>query len=166
MARMVPEKLHESGVGITDHSQSLIESFAGDWDKEWFTFEETGDWPYRTFKLHDPQWLAPLMATLDLDVQVDEPNHLIVSIGDSSADILLVGGPAWQHISLHPGNFVNLVSGVPLSEWGAIAEFSLGPLATANKNGQPVQIGGPWHGGRPKFHNLQWQATHASGVAP
>ncbi|MEJ6568813.1 MAG: hypothetical protein QNL80_08090 [Akkermansiaceae bacterium] len=56
----------------------VIESFEGDWKKEWLGYREaTGDWSITTHELHDPQWKAPENVILSLEVRSAEANPLM-----------------------------------------------------------------------------------------
>lgn len=159
-----PEQMKAAGVKATDKPSLLIESFEGDWQKEWFTYDLTGRWPRRTHKLYDPKWNAPPGAELALDVRCEQPNRLIVGLDDAAAEVALHGGAPWQSAVLAPADFKN-AEGKALADWTGIRELRLNDCETlvARKGGKQdkqQRIGAPWQGAAPEFRNLRWIFPH------
>lgn len=153
-----PEVLKQAGVQATDRPSLLIEAFEPDWRKGWYVFQESGDWPYRTNKLQDPKWQAPVGAKLAIEVRSQAPNRLVVRLDDYAAALNLAGGESWQSFVLAEGEFKNAL-GQPLDNWRSVRELVLSFQESLNKNGQAVSIGGPWNGPLPCFRNLRWEAS-------
>lgn len=155
-----PEQMKAAGAKPTDKPSFLIESFAGDWQKEWFTYDLTGRWPRRTHKLYDPKWNAPAGAKLALDVRCEQPNKLAVGLDDTAAVVTLNGGAQWQSLLLAAADFKS-AAGTPRTGWTGIRELRLGDCETlvfrkAGQKEQQQRIGAPWQGTAPEFRNLHW----------
>ena len=99
-----PETLTSAGVKPTLKPTTVIESFEGDWKKNWFT-HNSKTWEIRTHKVYHPIWEAPEGAALTFDVQSNEANKLIVGVDSHAAEVSLDGGPDWQTVFLAPGGF-------------------------------------------------------------
>jgi len=69
-AMVMPEELKAAGVQATLKPSLTIESFKGDWEKEWFTYRPA-EWARKTHKIYDPQWAAPEGAKLSLEVRCE-----------------------------------------------------------------------------------------------
>lgn len=156
-----PADLRAAGVKATDSASRLIESFDGDWQKEWFTYGLSGNWPRRTHKLYDPKWKAPSGAKLALDVRCANPGKLVAGLDDSAAEVKLIGGGKWQSVTLLPADFKN-ADGEPRTGWQAIREFRLGDTETLTgskpkETARRVRVGEPWNGPKPEFRNLRWE---------
>ena len=52
----------------------MIETFEGDWEKEWFTYKPE-EWARATHKVYDDTWKAPKNAKLALEVLAAEANN-------------------------------------------------------------------------------------------
>ncbi|RMF87649.1 MAG: hypothetical protein D6741_20295, partial [Planctomycetota bacterium] len=76
-----PEQLAEAGVRATSAQSMLIESFRGDWEKEWFSYQPD-EWPRTTYKVSDPAYAAPDGARLAVDVRSSVPNTLVILVDD------------------------------------------------------------------------------------
>lgn len=139
----------------------LIEDFAGDWEKEWFTYRPD-EWARSTHKIGDETCAAPSGATLALDVLAREANALVVVIDDYAAEIQLSGGDQWQTVVLKPQDFHD-AGGDPLGSWKNIRRLKLSPAETPRpkrgQEGKPKQVGKHWNGPVPRFRNLHWQVT-------
>jgi hypothetical protein len=155
--------LKTTGVKTTDKPSLLIESFAGGWQKEWFTYDLTGRWPRRTHKIYDPKWKAPAGAKLALDVRCERPNKLVVGLDDAAAEVALNGGAQWQSVVLAPGDFKNAEGKAP-ADWTGIRELRLYDCETlvarrGGKKDKQQRIGAPWQGAAPEFRNLRWDCS-------
>lgn len=155
-----PEQLKAAGVKSTLQPSLVIESFADDWQKEWFTYDPK-QWPRRTYKLHDPIWQAPAGAKLAIDIRTPQPNQLVIGLDAHAAEIQLHGGQDWQHVVLTPADFRNAV-GDPLPDWKGIRQLRLGDRETLRmKEGdqeKKVELGAAWQGPHPDFRGLRWLA--------
>jgi len=99
LATASPEQLQNAGVKATLKRTRIIETFQGDWEKEWFNYKPDR-WSWTTHKLNDPQYQAPEDARLLLDVQSDSSNTLVLQLGSYAAEIAIEGGRKWQQILL------------------------------------------------------------------
>jgi len=153
-----PAQLTAAGVKATVKPSLVIETFAGDWDKEWFTYKPE-EWARRTHKVYDAQWKAPARAKLTFDVRSAKPNKLVVGIDGYAAEVELVGGPTWQPVVLAPADFRDAAGAADL-KWAGIRELRLGARETLrpSKRGEKksVTLGGDWQGADPQFRNLRW----------
>jgi hypothetical protein len=160
MQTATPEQLKAAGVKTTLQSSLVIESFEGDWEKEWFTYRPE-DWARTTHKLYDPQWAAPPSAKLAFDVLSENPNKLVVGLDHYGAELQLAGGAAWQAFVLSASDFKD-ASGAAMSGWIGIKELRLAAKdrLISRKEGkeQAVVLGAAWQGPNPKFRNLRWVA--------
>ncbi|MHC4912587.1 MAG: dienelactone hydrolase family protein, partial [Planctomycetota bacterium] len=160
MRMVTADQLKAVGTRATLKRSLVIESFEGDWEKEWFTYRPQ-DWARRTHKIYDEQWKAPEHAKLALEVRSAQPNKLVVGIDQYAAEIQLNGGSAWQRIALSSQDFRNIAGGT-LSDWEGIKELRLGSQETLRaKRGQsakPLTLGAAWQGARPEFRSLRWIA--------
>lgn len=152
------EELKTAGVKATLPPSLLIESFEGDWEKEWFNYKPE-EWTRRTYKLHDERWKAPAGATLALDVLSESPNKLIVGLDDHAAEINLAGGAGWQAVNLTPSDFKD-AAGTVMADWSKIRELRLAAtdrlVSRTDGKEQIGQLGAAWKGHTPKFRNLRW----------
>jgi hypothetical protein len=164
MMSATPEQLKAAAVRATDKPSLLIESFEGDWHKEWFTYDLTGNWTRRTHKLYDPKWKAPVNAKLAFEVKCEQPNTLVVGVDSFAAEVSLGGGAEWRSVILTSADFKN-ADGDTLKIWTGIREFRLNDHETL-ANGkrkeltQKGMLGAPWKGPKPEFHNLRWIASY------
>jgi len=153
-----PGQLKEAGVCATLKPSLVIETFEGDWEKQWFTYKPE-DWARRTHKIYDEQWQAPPNAKLVFEVRSAKPNKLIVGIDRYAAEIQLAGNSEWQPIVLAQGDFRNN-AGVATLEWTGIKELRLGAMETLrsknNSEEQKLTLGANWQGVKPDFRNLRW----------
>jgi hypothetical protein len=140
----------------------LIENFAPGWQGDWYTFNESGDWPWRTHKLRTAEWPAPPGARLAVDVRSAQPNKLVLQLDNYAAQTELKGGGQWQTVSFAAADFHD-VTGAMLPDWRRFEELVLADAVTleADKNGkrESVYIGAPWQGPAAEFRNLRWLQT-------
>jgi hypothetical protein len=155
-----PDQLAAAGVKSTAPASLLIEDFASDWEKEWFTYESTDHWARRTHKIYDDRWQAPPAAKLVLEVRSAQPNRLVVGIDDYAVEIALTAGPTWQHLSLSPADFRD-AAGTALTGWKGSRELRLAAKdrLTVRARGETrrKEVGAEWQGPRPEFRNLRWE---------
>ncbi len=158
MHMATPAELKAAGVKATLPPSLLIESFEGDWEKEWFNYKPE-EWTRNTHKLHDDRWKAPAGAKLALEVLSEASNKFIVGMDAFAAEINLTGGGAWQAIVLTAADFKD-ASGAVMSDWSKIKELRLAATdrLVSRKDGkeQISQLGAAWKGPNPKFRNLRW----------
>ncbi|MDF7806660.1 hypothetical protein P4E94_04365 [Pontiellaceae bacterium B12219] len=152
----MPEELQAAGVKATLKPSSIIETFEGDWEKDWFTYRPQ-EWPLKTHKLYDPVWAAPAGAKLMLDVRSAASNKLVIGIDQYAAEVELSGGSEWQKITLSPADFID-VAGEGLPSWNGVMELRFGDKETLKdkQNGQKLDFGGIWQGAPPEFRDLRW----------
>jgi len=141
MSVAISDDLKAAGVKATLKPSLMIETFAGDWQKEWFTYRpaERGR---STHKVYDPQWAAPEGAMLSLDVRVKDASKLVIGIDQSTSEVELSGGPDWQTVTMSPADFKNAAN-AELADWKGIKELRLGAAGT-------------WNGPVPEFRKLRW----------
>ena len=153
-----PDELAAAQVRPTLEPSLQIESFEGDWEKEWFTYRPA-EWARTTHKLADESRKAPDNAMLELDVQAAEANELVVVIDDHAAAVQLDGGAEWQHVVLAANDLRN-VAGQSLASWANVRRLKL--CATEKLKPSrgdataPRDVGKSWNGADPQFRNLRW----------
>ncbi|PAY20934.1 hypothetical protein CKO51_03385 [Rhodopirellula sp. SM50] len=153
-----PQQLRQSGVTATRQSQTVIEDFAGDWQKEWFSYRPD-QWARTTNKLNADVYHAPTGAVLAFDVKADQKNALVVLIDDHAAEVQLDGRDSWQHVVLTPADLRNATD-QPLANWENVRQLTLSATERL-KSGQRRDpktriVGGQWKGPPPQFRNLRW----------
>ena len=156
MAMVPAAKLRASGIKAAREPSLEIESFEGDWDKEWFTYRPE-EWGRRTHKVNDPLWAAPAGANLSLRVRVEQANALVIGIDEYAAEVQVEGGSDWQTILLAPSDFRDArEDGLPSFE--GIRELRLLHEVTlrARQPDAARKIGAPWKGLNPAFRELRW----------
>ena len=158
MEMVTPADLNAAGVRATLSPSLMIETFQGDWEKEWFTYRPA-DWARTTHKVYDPQWAAPDGAQLSLDVRAAEANKLVIGIDQYAAEVALSGGSDWQNITLSASDFKDGAEAV-MPGWAGIKELQLVAINNlkANARGDKAtrRVGAPWKGAPPEFRNLRW----------
>jgi len=167
------EELKAAGVKPTLQPSLMIETFEGDWEKEWFTYRPD-EWARTTHKIYDPQWAAPegtdekgpvgrdrvpATAKLALEVRSEEPNTLVVTLDTFAAEVSLTGGSEWQQVQLSPANFRNPAEAV-MTDWTGIRALRLGPQETlwmeVDGEQKSLEAGAEWKSTPPEFRKLQW----------
>ena len=152
------EQLASVGTRATLKPSATIEDFAGDWEKEWFTYRPT-EWARTTHKLNTDIWKAPPGAKLILEVQAAERNKLVVLLDEYAAELQLGGGDFEQKITLAPNDFKNY-SGEPLADWNAVRRLKLTHAERLRprrgQTGEPRLVGANWKGTPPQFRSLRW----------
>ncbi len=165
MQTATTSKMASMGTRATRTPSLLIESFEGDWKKEWFTYKPA-DWARITHKIGDKTYAAPEGASLALDVLARQPNTLVVLIDAYAAAIQLKGGGSWQPVVLTPHDFRD-AAGDALERWKGIRRLKLTPSEHVKpkrgSKGKPKLVGKNWSGPGPRFRNLRWQLTKGSG---
>ncbi|HEY1788091.1 MAG TPA: dienelactone hydrolase family protein, partial [Verrucomicrobiae bacterium] len=124
-----PERLQAAHVKPALKVSRLIESFAPGWQGDWYTYNEAGEWPWRTHKLHVSEWPAPSGARLVVDVRSAQPNKLVIQLDDYAAQADLNGSDQWQTVSFAVPDFHD-ITGAGLSEWSQFGELVLADAVT------------------------------------
>jgi cephalosporin-C deacetylase-like acetyl esterase len=158
MRMATPQQLRDAGVHATLRPSLMIETFEGDWEKEWFTYRPE-DWARKTHKLYDPQWQAPAHANLAFEVHSEKPNTLVVGLDTYASEVSLTADTPWQSVVLSPDDFHD-AAGDALEDWTGLRELRLGAQDTlrGTMNGEDTRrtLGAEWQGHAPKFRNLRW----------
>ncbi len=158
-----PAELQQAGVKATLQASPVIESFASNWQKEWFTTKPS-EWARKTHKLYHPLWSAPKDqkdVKLAIDVRSEQANKIILGLDKHVAEIKLTGCTDWQHITLSPADFLD-ADGSALASWQDIKELRLGPseyLTPKNSAKRRLVGSDKWQGAAPQFRNLRWLST-------
>ena len=147
-------ELQAADVKPTRPSSLLIENFEGDWKKQWFTYNPK-EWGRSTHKIYTDEWKAPTGARLAFEVRADQPNKFAIGLNSSAAEVILKGGPEWQHVSLASSDFLNATN-EPLKDWTSIMELRFSAKESLNNKTAKREIGGKWKGSAPQFRNLRW----------
>lgn len=165
MAIVTPQQLADAGVKATLKPSLLIEPFDNGWQKEWFTYDLSGNWARNTHKVYDPQYRAPAGAKLSIEVRAEQSNKLVIGLDGYAAEVALRGGSEWQTVILSADDFRN-ADETQLAGWESIKELRLGPSerlnskpsgkAEAGPPAKPRLLGGEWRGAAPEFRNLKW----------
>ena len=154
-----PQVLQTAGVKPALKPATLIESFRPGWQAQWYTYNESGEWPWRTHKLNADEWQAPTHAMLGLKVHSAQPNLLVIQLDDFATQIQLKGGNEWQTVSLSPPDFHD-AAGTALASWRNFGELVLADKVTleTTRDGrhQTVPLGADWQGADPEFRSLHW----------
>jgi hypothetical protein len=155
----MPKQLKAASVQATLKPSPMIETFDGDWEKEWFDYR-SNEWARATNKISDDPWKAPKNASLAVKVRVAQANKLIIIIDSHAAEVELVGGTKWQDVVLSLADFQDAAS-EPLPSWDNIKQLKLCPTDRLRpKHGtttKPRLVGKNWRGTPPNFRNLRWQ---------
>ena len=147
-------ELQTAGVSPTRPPSLLIESFEGDWKKQWFTYNPK-EWGRSTHKVYTDEWKAPTGARLAFEVRADQPNKLAIALDKSAAEVDIKGGKEWQHVSLASSDFLN-ASKEPLKDWADIKELRFSAKESLSEKTSKREVGGKWQGAEPQFRNLRW----------
>ncbi len=151
--RVASSELQAAGVKSTRPTSPIIETFEGDWKKQWFAYK-ADDWAVSTHKIYTEEWKAPVGARLSFEVRAEQPNKLAVGLDSSAAEVVLQGGSDWQPVVLEPAKFLNAAN-EPLKDWSNAKELRLG--AKESLGGKTnKEVGGNWQGSPPQFRNLRW----------
>jgi hypothetical protein len=163
LKKIEADELIAANVQATKKPSALIESYVGDWEKEWFTYRPD-EWARTTHKLYDATYQAPANASLSLEIFADEANELVILVDDHAAVVELSGQKKWQTVNLSPNDFKNF-SEEPLLNWYDIKRLTLSPTERLRpKRGDARAsriIGNKWTGADPRFRNLRWVRSSA-----
>lgn len=166
MAMISPGELAAAGVRVTMEPSLMIETFKGDWEKEWFTYKPQ-EWGRYTHKLNSDVWKAPEGATMVFDVRADEPNKMVVGLDGNAAEIEVRGGSEWQALRLGASDFRD-AAGQSRADWKGIRELRLveKDRLSVKVDGADKQVvlGGEWKGAPPEFRDLRWISADSVGA--
>jgi len=153
-----PAELAEAQVKAALKPTQTIETFAGDWRKEWFTYKNEG-WARTTNKLYDPLYRVPSAAGVGIEVLVEEDNVLVIKLDGWACELELEGSEDWQKLDIRGKVFRNL-EGESIPSFADAKQLTICPSARLRpKRGsdeKPKTVGGEWKGAAPKFRNLRW----------
>ena len=159
MEKISPEQLKSAGVVTTIKPSLTIETFNGDWQKEWFTYKP-GLWARSTYKLNDHQWKASSTSNLALEIYAAERNQLVILLDNHAAEITLDQPEQWQTIELKLSDFRNFEN-APLTDWKNVRLLKLSNaerLRSSKRGSRESRIKGKnWNGADPEFRNLRWK---------
>ena len=99
-------ELKAAGIKASFPPTTLIESFEGELNTDWFTYKPN-HWGRSTHRVNDPQWKAPAGASLGLGVQTTDLLNLEISFGSHQAVKAIPAGAEWQEIVLKSEDFKN-----------------------------------------------------------
>lgn len=154
----LPRQLKAAGVKAVLKPSPVIETFKGDWEKEWFTYKPEL-WARKTHKVYDDQWKAPENASLAFEVHSAKPNKMVVGIDNYASEVLLKGGKEWQRVVLSKKDFQN-AKRESLPGWNGIMELRLGTQEALTEKidykNKKMDFGAEWIGKKPEFRNLRW----------
>jgi dienelactone hydrolase len=160
------EDLQRENVHAADSPDLLIDDFA-DGFRDWYRLspDNPHHWQFWTRKITDPKWRGQPGYRLTFDVQVAEPNDLVVVLTenvfrgyrgknqDFAAVVKLAGGNQWQTACLSPKDFKAVNDDNALLSWAGVD--LLGLRAYCEEGG--VLLGRKqWAGPQPQFRNLRW----------
>ena len=151
-----PEMLRESNVQPSDQPSLLIEAFEADWQQGWYSFNENGDWPFRTNKIQHPKWKGPNGARFVLEVQSTQPNTLVLQLDQHAASATLLSGDTWQTISLRCADFLD-ANGDRLGDWATANELAIVQKVTLKQGNTTKNVGAVWLGDLPRFRQMRWE---------
>jgi len=155
MAMILPEDLKASGVKVELSPSLVIETFDGDWEKEWYTYRPK-EWGRQTHKVYDERWKAPNGAKLALKVLSEEANQLVVGLDNCAAVVDLKGGSQWELVELSLKDFKD-ADEVALDSFDGIRNLSLSAMETLKGGGNTrLVVGAKWKGADPVFRDLLW----------
>jgi len=157
-----PEQLVNSSVKVTMKPSHLIESFAGDWEKAWFTYRPN-EWARSTHKLYHKNYRPPSQnANLSIEVMAAEENELVILLDDYAAVVPLSSGNNWGTVHFSLDDFKNH-AGDSLPDWNHVKRLKLSPSERLQpergSNEKSRVIGKNWNGPDPQFRNLRWEIT-------
>ena len=129
-------------------SSLVIESFDGDWEKNWFRYDLM-NWDITTHKFFDKRWKPLKMLQLKVSVRSEKMNKFFVIINEKFVcELKLKGGNRWEDFILDLSDFKNDLGEI-LKDWDQIKSFELSISKYGNK----------WCGEKPEFRNLRWIKT-------
>jgi len=79
-----PDQLRAAGVKATDKRSSVIDDFSEGW-RDWYTLsaEDPHHWECSTRKINDPKWRGQKNDKLAFEVQVAQPNQLVIVLTEN-----------------------------------------------------------------------------------
>lgn len=163
MLVVTADELHVAGVKPTLKPTTLIENFQGDWEKEWFRFDEE-DTSIRTHKIYNDMYKAPSgNSKLSLEVKSEKANKLVLILDEYGAEVELTGKADWQTVVLEPGDFLR-ADDTSMESWKDIRELAIS-IKEENLHFNPNEegkepfnkkLGAEWQGKKVQFKDLKW----------
>lgn len=150
------ERLGEMGVRASDTPSNVIEDFAGDWRRGWYTFDENDAWPLRTNKIQHAKWRGAKGARLVLEVRCSRPNTLVLEVDQHARECPLPGGDEWQTVAVGLADLKDAL-GAELGDWESANELTIGPRVTLRKGDVTKTLGADWQGDLPEFRQSRWE---------
>ncbi len=153
-----PAQLEAANVQATLGPSLVIETFEGDWQKQWFTYQPE-HWGRRTHKIHDDLWQAPPGAALAFDVRSAQANKLVVGIDEFAAEMRDRGR---QPVVEYPPVTCRFSGchGMSLPNWNDVKELRLSATERLRSREREAAasrvLGANWQGPDPEFRNLRW----------
>ncbi|MEM7013877.1 MAG: acetylxylan esterase [Verrucomicrobiota bacterium] len=154
-----PQQLQEAGVKATLQATTSIESFEGDWRKEWFQYGNDG-WGIRTHKVYHPIWKAPDGEVLSIEVKAEQANKLVIGLDEHVAEVEIAGGGEWETVKLGLSDFQSFEESA-LQNWDELLELRILPTEHLRASGRGQResrlVGANWKGAPPEFRDLRWK---------
>lgn len=152
------QQLQAAGVKPALEPTTLIESFEGDWRKEWYRYDRD-DWGMRTHKVYHPIWKAPAGASLSFEVKAEVANKLVIGLDQHAAEVEVEGSGEWQTVTLALSDFLDFEES-PLENWDELLELRIlaaEHLRAAGRGQRESRlVGANWKGAPPEFRDLRW----------
>lgn len=160
-----PDELRAAGVKATDKRSLVIDDFADGW-RDWYTLsaENPHHWEFSTRKINDPKWRGQGKAQLAVDVQVAQPNQLVIVLTENffrsyrgrsqqyAAVVNLDGGIDTQNVKLSPRDFT-AGDGKILDAWN---DLDLLSFRAYYDKGRKLLGSKQWVGPKPNFQGVRW----------
>jgi hypothetical protein len=171
---VAPAALREAGVTPTDTPERLVDSGEKGW-QDWYqqNWDHPPLWRAFTRKLKDPKWRGPDGARLSFEIRSDTANELVVVFetngwggvvpGKPAVDYAVVkpvpGGAEWQKIVVGLDELVATKPEitVPLADWRAVTQLSIGPSGELVRDGKKEAVAGRAWKGSKEIRNLSWE---------
>jgi hypothetical protein len=168
------DQVARSDAKATLQSTRTIETFDGEWRKEWFSYRPDR-WAITTHKLNDAKYAAPtrlqdqtgktVLPKLTINIRSQQPNQLVLLVEnkDSYAAVLDLPGGSDSHTHVVSLSDFKNHAGEELKRWSGGRRLKLSPAehlkAPRGQSVEPRRVGGNWNGPPPQFDNLQWKQT-------
>ncbi len=152
---LTAEQIQAANLQPTLASSDLIESFNGDWKKEWFG-ASLQDWRLSTHKLGLPHYAAPEQASLAIDVKSAAANTLCLTLDKYYAEIPVAASRQWETYTVTASQFKN-ASGQALANFQGVKTLGLKDKGNVREGDQVTTYGKAWKGAEPQLRDLRWQ---------
>jgi len=151
-------ELKAAGVLSTLEPSLVIESFEGDWKKNFYQ-HRTKPWEYRTHRVYSPLWKAPEGASIAIELLANQANKCVIGIDGYATEINHPGEGKWKTFTFKLTDFKD-AKNQPIKSWQGISELHLTAaehLRSGKGKDQVIrQVGASWKGKAPEFRNLRW----------